>query len=315
MCLREHGFQTHRMHWLSLALNDELLNGGTVMHIHDGNITIETSDSSSEDVHHVLDVTFVDDDCIMLASDESRSLAAAIVCCTLVLSTTFQLLKLQVNWRPGKTERLFQMIGKHGRVIVEKWRCDDGSLSIPVPQFDMRINVGDRYRKEAYGPLALRIFWVWTHSCNTETVIVHVPGRVAQFLFDAHCTTVIQRPSDLVLRDEHALINLEVRRTLKVPSYDCTSMRGRPRYVGRIVRTRPMTLMAMLSIRTGGATSPSRVGCESAGGLTLCVENRGSTDECATTRPGRSLLGWRDEGQGTMGPESAICAFLRVGTG
>ena len=128
-------------------------------------------------MHQVLDVTFVDDECIMLAADESRSLAAAIDCCTLVLSTTFQLLKLDVNWRPGKTECLVQMIGKHGRDLVEKWRRDDG---IPVPQCDMRINVVDRYRhlgtmvmangndvpnarlraksaKEANGPLALRI--------------------------------------------------------------------------------------------------------------------------------------------------------------
>ena len=74
------------------------------------------------------------------------------------------------------------MVGKLGRDIDEKRRCDDGSLSIPVPQSDKRINVVDRYRhlgtivmpngndvpnarlraksaKEACGPLALRIFW------------------------------------------------------------------------------------------------------------------------------------------------------------
>ena len=73
------------------------------------------------------------------------------------------------------------MCGKHVRDIIEKWRREDGSLSIPVPQCDMRINAVDRYRhlgtivmangndvpnaclraksvKEAYGPLALRIF-------------------------------------------------------------------------------------------------------------------------------------------------------------
>ena len=61
-----------------------------VLRIHGGNITNETSDSSRQDVHHVLDVTFVDDE----AADDSRSLAAAIDCCTLVLSTTFQLLKV-----------------------------------------------------------------------------------------------------------------------------------------------------------------------------------------------------------------------------
>ena len=202
-----------------MALNDELMDRGVVMRIHDGSITNETGDSSCEEVHHVLDVTFVDDECVMLAADDSRSLADAIDCCTLVLSTTFQLLKLEVNWCPGKTECLVQMRRKQGRDIVEEWRREDGCLSIPVPQCDMRINVVDRFRhlgtivmaggggvpdarfraksaKEACGPLSLRVFWIWTHPCSIEIVIVHVPGRVTQLLFDAHCTTVIQRPSD-----------------------------------------------------------------------------------------------------------------------
>ena len=57
-------------------------------------------------------------------------------------------------------------------------------------------------------------------------------------------------------RDEHALSDLEVRRTLKVPSYDCILMRGRLRYVGRIVQTRLTTLMAMLSIQSGEPPAP-----------------------------------------------------------
>ena len=57
-------------------------------------------------------------------------------------------------------------------------------------------------------------------------------------------------------RDEHALRDLEVRRTLKVPSYDCILMRGRLRNVGRTVRSRPTTLMAILSIRTGETLAP-----------------------------------------------------------
>ena len=207
-------FSRHRALAL-MALNDELMNRGVVMRIHEGDITNETSDSSCEEAHHVLDVTFVDDECIMLAADDSRSLADAIDCCILVLSTTFQLLKLEVNWRPGKTECLVQMRGKQGRDIVEKWRREDGSLSIPVPQCDTRINVVDRYRhlgtivmangndmpnarlrwksaKEAYGPLALRIFG----SGHILAPLKLSLCIVTQLLFDAHCTTVIQRLSD-----------------------------------------------------------------------------------------------------------------------
>ena len=111
-----------------MALNDELMNRGVVMRIHDGNITNGTSDSSCEEVHHVLYVTFVDDECIMLAADDSRSLAAAIDCCTLVLSTTFQLLKLEVNWRPGKTGCLVQMSGKRWAQVVESVHFFESAL-------------------------------------------------------------------------------------------------------------------------------------------------------------------------------------------
>ena len=86
-----------------MALNDELVSKGIVMHIHDGSISCEASGFLRESAHHVLDVTFVDDECIMLEADDSNSLETAIDCCTLVLSTTFQLLKLEINWRQGKT--------------------------------------------------------------------------------------------------------------------------------------------------------------------------------------------------------------------
>ena len=52
-------------------------------------------------------------------------------------------------------------------------------------------------------------------------------------------------------RDEHALSDLDIRRTLKVLSYDCIMMRGRLRYDGRIIRTQPTTLLAMLSVQRG----------------------------------------------------------------
>ena len=153
---------------------------------------------------HILEVTFVDDECMMLAADDPDSLAAAIDCCTLVLSTTFQLLKLEVDWRPRKSECLVQMVEKLGRDIVEKWRCDDGSqcrrsLSTRGNGCD-----GERQRrsgrpslcestKESYGPLALRIFGSGYISTPAEAVTVHALGRVSQLLFNAHCTTVIQR--------------------------------------------------------------------------------------------------------------------------
>ena len=104
MCLREYGVQ--RTHWPSWHLSDEVLSRGIVMYIHDSSNSTEQRNGSREGVHHILDVTFVDDECIMLAADDPKSLASAIDCCTLVLSTTFQLYKLEVNWRPGENRVL-----------------------------------------------------------------------------------------------------------------------------------------------------------------------------------------------------------------
>ena len=170
-------------------------------------------------MHHILDVTFVDDECIMLAADDPESLASAIDCCTLVLSTTFELLKLEVKWRPRKT----------GRDIVEKWRCDDGSLSIPVPQSDMRINVVDRYRhlgtivmangndvpsarrraksaKEACGPLPLRIFGL-VHIHTLVKLSLYVSLVESRNSFSMH----IAPPSFNALRIVAAVYNRALR--------------------------------------------------------------------------------------------------------
>ena len=128
-------------------------------------------------------------------------------------------------------------------------------------------------------------FWIWTQSFSTENCHCTCPWsshatpfrctpsfnalRIVASVYNRALRRVAGTPR--FERDEHALSDLEVRRTLTVTSYDCILMQNRLRYVGRIVRTRPTTLVAMLSIRTG-ATCPSRVVCESAGGLALYVE-------------------------------------------
>ena len=273
-----------------MSLSDELLSRGIVMHIHDSSISTEKATVREE-----CTTSFVDDECIMLAADDPESLASAIDCCTLVLSTTFQLLKLEVNWRPGETGCLVRMVGKLGRDIVEKWRCDDGSLSIPVPQSDTRITVVDRYRhlgtivmangndvpnarlrakrtKEAYGPLALRIFgsgyiaplklslyMSLVEPRNSFSMHIAPPSFDALRIVASVYNSALRRIAGGARfeRDKHALSDLDIRRTLKVLSHDCIMMRGRLRYMGRIIRTRPTTLMAMLSIQSGEPPAPS----------------------------------------------------------
>ena len=222
-----------------------------------------------------------------------------------------------------KLECLVQMSGRHGRDIAEKWRREDGSLSIPVPQCDMRINVVDRYRhlgtivmangndvpnarlraksaKEAYGPLAFRIFGPG-HIPAPLKLSLYMCLVESRNSFSMHALRIVASVNNRALRrtagtprferDEHALSDLEVRRTLKVPSYDCILMRGRLRYVGRIVRTTPTTLVAMLSIRTGEPPAPPEW-------FVRVQEDLHSA--------------WKTV---AVGSDSEICAFLRVGIG
>ena len=119
--------------------------------------------------------------------------------------------------------------------------------------------------KEAYGPLALRVFgsghipaplklslyMSLVESRNSFSMHIAPPSfnalRIVASVYNRALRRIAGTPR--FEKDEHALSDIEIRRALKVPSYDCILMRGRLRYVGRIVRTRPTTLVAMLSVR------------------------------------------------------------------
>ena len=161
------------------------------------------------------------------------------------------------------------MVGKLGRDIVEKWRCDDGSLSIPVPQSEKRINdrrslslgtivmangndvpnarLRAKSAKEAYGPVALRIFgsgyvpaplklslyMSLVESRNSFSMHIAPPSfnalRIVASVYDRALRRIAGAPR--FERDEHALSDLDIGRTLKVPTYDCIMMR----LVGHVV--------------------------------------------------------------------------------
>ena len=126
--------------------------------------------------------------------------------------------------------------------------------------------------KEAYGPLALRVFgsghipaplklslyMSLVESRNSFSMHIAPPSfnalRIVASVYNRALRRIAGTPR--FEKDEHALSDIEIRRALKVPSYDCILMRGRLRYVGRIVRTRPTTLVAMLSVRVGEPPVP-----------------------------------------------------------
>ena len=130
------------------------------------------------------------------------------------------------------------MVGKLGR--------DDGSLSIPVPQSDMRINVVDRHRhlrtivmangndvpnallrarsaKEACGPLALRIFGSGyiPSPLKLSLCMSLVESRSS---FSMH----IAPPSFNADRIVASVYNCALRRTAGAPRFEGRTRSGRP---------------------------------------------------------------------------------------
>eukprot|EP00811_Abedinium_folium_P016500 NODE_2543_length_2192_cov_3.675545.p1 GENE.NODE_2543_length_2192_cov_3.675545~~NODE_2543_length_2192_cov_3.675545.p1 ORF type:complete len:298 (-),score=31.88 NODE_2543_length_2192_cov_3.675545:669-1562(-) len=130
----------------------------------------------------VLDLTFVDDEAVMVA-DSPGAVLAAVDSCMAMLALMLRRQMLEINWKPGKTEFLLRLRGQGSTRTRESLRQADGHLRIPVHSADglVFVNVVNRYvhlgtvltpdgsyvlnarrtatrANEAYGPLALRIF-------------------------------------------------------------------------------------------------------------------------------------------------------------
>ena len=71
-----------------------------------------SNDHSDTDSHDIVDATFVDDEAIVLMANSPRALRVAIDVLLHVISITFQLFHLGINWNPGKTECLLHLRGK-----------------------------------------------------------------------------------------------------------------------------------------------------------------------------------------------------------
>ena len=169
-----------------MAIRDELLEVGVVLRLRPGDgcpwsVPDDLNDDAGDDGVIVLDVTFVDDECIMIEASSPPELAASIACTLEVVQRIFTLLRLEINWKPGKTECFVRVVGKGASAQLELWRNASGVLAIPVPGCDQHVRVvakcahlgsvltpcGNdvplararaKASMEAYGPLSLRVF-------------------------------------------------------------------------------------------------------------------------------------------------------------
>ena len=83
----------------------------------------------------IVDVAFVDDECLMLAANTPSTLDANIDILLVSLSSVFKkLLKIEIKWKPGKTECCSVYRGGHATDHYRARRVGaNGSLAVRVP--------------------------------------------------------------------------------------------------------------------------------------------------------------------------------------
>ena len=135
---------------------------------------------------HLVEVTFVDDLCIILVAERATDLRTAIDILMEVLLMTFGLMDLAINFAPAKTEAMLQFRGKQAVKLCSEFKHQDGRyLVIPPSEFlsdaNPRIGLVHTYKHlglptaidgspmpavnhncnrafQAYGPLASKVF-------------------------------------------------------------------------------------------------------------------------------------------------------------
>ena len=201
---------------------------------------------------------------------------------------------MAINWNPGKSEALLVYRGKNAVACREQWRQKDGSLSIAIPDSNLRVNVvgkykhlgtmtcsdGDTYQNAlirtqsamvAFSPLAIKLFGservtLRFRLCFMKSLIL------SKLLFNVHIT--VPSPRDIaafnmvymrVLRRIHGDVrysqdtqftDLQIRTILEQPSIDCILAKMRLRYAKRILTNRPRALIALLHVSISGRRLP-----------------------------------------------------------
>eukprot|EP00973_Karenia_brevis_P002289 307810-Karenia_brevis.AAC.1 len=117
----------------------------------------------------------------------------------------------------------------------------------------------------AYMPLAIKIFGSphvcdWLKQSSLWSLILsrllsnsHIVAPTARYtkLLNTVYMRVLRRMCNHCRYGTKTIKDIDVRRKLSAPSIDCLLMRGRLRYLARIVRLRPQALMSLLFSKPG----------------------------------------------------------------
>ena len=252
-----------------------------------------TDDDTTQPDREIVDAAFVDDESVMLLSRSPKALSLAIDILLEIIYDTFSSFHLDINWNRGKSEAVVALRGKHAVEVRERWMQKDGSLGIFIPRANKTLRITDSYKHlgtyisshgetrrnithrvqsamAAYSPIAVKVFGSELLHQNSKMAFLR-SLVLSRLTFNLHICVlsqsdfkklaavymrVLRRIADQVrFSPENELCDLQVREQLKAPSFDCLLMVARLRYLGRLARLQPPTLLAILHINRDGISA------------------------------------------------------------
>ena len=270
-----------------LLLRDALLRAGVVLRVRRHGpdfLSPAECDSTDDTTIPIVDVAFVDDECLMLCAKSASELDACIDVLLVSLSGVFSLLQFEINWKPGKTECSIVYRGKNAAAHYQARRAGPAdSMVVRVPGSVNSISVVHQCKHlggvteiggnnvvevrarsqaaaEAYSPLSVRIYgnslfplqerWSLLRSLVFSRLFFNAHIRVwslaALRVLNASYMRCLRRLVDQC-RYGPSASDLEVRLKLKAPSVDCVLRCKRLVYFGRVVRQGPTELHSLLA--------------------------------------------------------------------
>ncbi|CAK0884901.1 unnamed protein product, partial [Prorocentrum cordatum] len=297
---RPHGFLTvtstpPSSHALAAAgvqvlIRDALLDAGILLRLRAGSPDFwgagPAGPNADPEVVSLVDAAFVD----VLAARLPKELGAAIDVALHTVRDIYDRLNLTIKWKVGFAVAVPRPVVPLLAVTTEKHLVGAvGAAGAAAPG-------ANHLRQQAamsYGPLASKVFGSAVVGASLKIWLMH-SWVLSRLLFNVHVVVPTRRYLQ-VLNGMHMRVprrfgdaprfgraetDLEIRTRLKQPSLDCLVMRARLRYLGRLVRSSPPALLALLAARPGGARLPW---------VTLLVSDLGKLRElvalCSTLPP------------------------------
>ena len=206
----------------------------------------------------------------------------------------YHLMNLEVNWSPGKTEAILVYRGKGATECLRARRpAPSAPPRILVPGCSSVLHVVMAYKHlggeitaagslvplangrrkralAAYSPIAMKVFgsrhvtldlkqWMFTTLVMSRLVFnlhVVVPNRRFLIILNDVYLRGHRRMHDACRTGDDCESDLAFRERTGTPSIDCLLCRARLRYLGRMVRSQPHALVAVLRQRVAGRRPP-----------------------------------------------------------